>query len=472
MGPTEMKKFITWMLAAVLCGTVLAFGGVETGAYTAAEVALFAAFFILLLQQTRAGTIRLPVPVWPVLFLLWASLSLVPLLPALVRTLSPHRGIDLTLVSADAASNWTPLSIYPHDTQAALLEFAAYLVLFVMAAWLHDSTSHRNAVLNVLIGLACFEAAYGMIQYLTGWQKIFGYTKVVDLSEATGTYINRDHFAGFLEMVIPFVFAMAFYQFQAWLAEGSRQAAWPRPAGTSGAGARTILFLFLLAILVLAEIFSRSRGGILVVAFSLIFVALLTQARARHKLWAIALLLIFMCVLAYGLWIGLGPVLSRFEMMREAGYVQLEARASIWPDALRLCRDYPLFGTGLGTFGVAFKPYQTRFVSFFVDHAHNDFLEAVAETGWVGAGLLFIPIVALLVRMVSSFLDDPRSYRRAVTLGCIGSTLAILVHSLIDFNLHIPANALIFAFVLGIGYKASSVERREERKNSRGLAAS
>ena len=99
-------------------------------------------------------------------------------------------------------------------------------------------------------------------------------------------------------------------------------------------------------------------------------------------------------------------------------------------------------------------------------HAHNDYLEVAAETGWAGAALLFVPIAVLFVRMVVSFLDDPRQYRRAVTLGCIGSILAMLVHSLIDFNLHIPANALIFACVLGIGYKASCLERREDRKGS------
>jgi O-antigen ligase len=466
-----MKQFITWVLAGVLCGTVLAFGGVETGATTAAEIAVFTAFFVLLFRQTKAGTVQLPVPVWPLLFFLWAGFAVVPLPPALVRTLSPHRWVDLAGVAADAATKWTTLSVYPHDTQGALLNFAAYLAIFVLAAWLHDSTSHRNAVLNVLVGLACFEAAYGMIQYLAGWQTIFGYSKVVDLYEATGTYINRDHFAGFLEMVIPFVFAMAFYQFQAWLAEGSRHAGWPHPARTSGAGARTILFLFLLAMLMLAEIFSRSRGGILVAAFSLIFVALLTQAKTGHKLWTLAVLFLFMGVLAYGLWIGLTPVLMRFEMMRETARFQLEVRPSIWADTLRLIHDYPVFGTGLGTFGVAFKPYQTAFVSFFVDHAHNEYLETAAETGWAGAGLLYVPMIVLLVRMVFSFLDDPRHYRRAVTLGSVGSTLAVLIHSLIDFNLHIPANALIFAFVLGIGYKASCLERRGERKKSPSFVA-
>ena len=461
-----MKNLVTVVLVFVICGSALAFGGVEAWAYSTGEVCLFLALFLVVWKQTRSGVLNLPLPVWPMLFLAWTGLALLPLPPSLVRTLSPHRWLDLTLVSPAAASKWTALSIYPHDTQVALFEFAACLSIFVLAAWLHDSNSHRNAILIALGGLACFEAGCGIIQYLTGWQRVFGYTKGVNLYEATGTYINRNHYAGFLEMVIPFAFAMAFYQFQAWQTEGSRQAAWPHLPRSPGAGARTILFLVLLSVLMLADVFSRSRGGILVAVFSLIFVMLLTQAKTRHKAWTLAMLLFVMGVLAYGLWIGLGPVLSRFEAMREPGYIQLEGRSIIWADTLRLCRDFPLFGTGFGTFGVAFKPYQTTFVSFFVDHAHNDYLEVAAETGWAGAALLFVPIAVLFVRMVVSFLDDPRQYRRAVTLGCIGSILAMLVHSLIDFNLHIPANALIFACVLGIGYKASCLERREDRKGS------
>jgi hypothetical protein len=78
--------------------------------------------------------------------------------------------------------------------------------------------------------------------------------------------------------------------------------------------------------------------------------------------------------------------------------------------------------------------------------------------------LLFLPILYLFLRMIISFLTDPHRYRPAVTLGCMGSTLGILIHSVTDFNLQIPANALIFAVVLGIAYKAACVERREEKQ--------
>jgi O-antigen ligase len=95
-----------------------------------------------------------------------------------------------------------------------------------------------------------------------------------------------------------------------------------------------------------------------------------------------------------------------------------------------------------------------------VNHAHNDYLEFASDTGLLGVALLFLPILYLLAKMIISFLDDPRRYRRSITLGCIGSSLALLIHSMTDFNLQVPANALIFAVVLGIGYKATCVERQ------------
>jgi hypothetical protein len=91
-------------------------------------------------------------------------------------------------------------------------------------------------------------------------------------------------------------------------------------------------------------------------------------------------------------------------------------------------------------------------------------LEFAADMGLLGMALLFLPIIYLFFKMLVSFLNDPRRYRPAVTLGCLGSTLGMLLHSVTDFNLQIPANALIFAVVLGMGYKAACIERRGERQ--------
>jgi O-antigen ligase len=352
---------------------------------------------------------------------------------------------------------WATLSVYPHQTLLVLLKFLACLAAFILAAEVFDSGRGKSTLVRALIILGCFEAAYGLVQYLTGWQKIFTFTKQYDVAEATGTYINRNHFAGLLELTLPFAFASAFYSFQRWLE--SRRAS----RVESSFGLQSAFYLFLMVIMLVAVVFSRSRGGILATIFSIVLVALLAQLKARRKASMLGVLLLLVCAIGYGLWIGLDPVLIRFEEVRNPGFLQMEGRVSLWKDALRLARDYPLTGSGLGTFGIAFRRYQTSAVEFFVDHAHNDYLEFASETGLFGAALLFLPILFLFLKMIVSFLDDPRRYRRAVMLGCIGSTTALLVHSVTDFNLHIPANALIFALVLGVGYKAACIERGEER---------
>jgi O-antigen ligase len=462
-----MNRVLELVLAVTIVGATLAFGGVQPLTYTLMEFGVFLAVLLLLWKQTRQGEIALRLPLWPVLFALWALLQLVPLPSFFIGWISPARYLDPSLSSLSPGQwVWTTLSIYPHDSVLALVKFLAYLGAFLLAAYLFDSRKRKSTLLRILILLGCFEAVYGIVQYLTGWQNIFTFTKQFDLEEATGTYINRNHFAGLLELTFPFVLALGFYSFQIW-SEG-RQAGLDRRASEerSSDGVRSIFYLFLTVIVVVAVIFSRSRGGILVTAFSIVFIVLLAQIKATRKVWMLGIFLFLVCVVGYGLWIGLDPVLARFEQMREPSYLDIEGRIAIWKDALPLVRDYPVVGTGLGTFGTAFRGYQTDLVDKYVDHAHNDYLQFASETGLLGAALLFLPILYLFVKTIISFLDDPRRYRRAVTLGCIGSTLALLIHSVTDFNLQIPANALIFAVVLGIAYKAVCVERREEKASA------
>ena len=458
-----MNKLIELTLALAIIGAALAFGGVQPLTYSLMEVVLFFAVLMLLLKQTWQGNIGLMLPAWPVLFALLCVLQLIPLPSRFIVTLSPTRQLAPGLAGlSDGKWIWATLSISPHDTELALVKFLAYLSAFLIAAHLFDSGKRRNALVRALIFLGCLEAAYGIIQYLAGWQKIFTYTKKFNLEEATGTYINPNHFAGLLELTLPFVLASGFYSFQVWSERRQDELNWRVPAERSSAGVRSVFYFYLTVIVVVAVTFSRSRGGILATAFSIVFIVLLAQVKAERKTWMLGFFLVSLCIAGYGLWIGLDPVLARFEHLREPGYLQLEGRIAIWKDASRLVRDHPLVGTGLGTFGTAFRRHQTVFVDGYVDHAHNDYFEIASDTGLLGAALLFLPILYLFFKMIMGFLNDTRRFRRSVTLGCIGSTLALLIHSATDFNLQIPANALIFAVVLGIGYKAACIELREQ----------
>jgi len=459
-----MQRAIEVTLVLVMIGVTLAFGGVQRLTYSLMEVALFLTFLSRWLKQAWDGEIRIPLSVWPCLLVLLVALQIIPLPTSFVGTLAAAR-----LATSESAglpqlhAGWTTISIYPHATVAGLFRLIAYLCAFILAADVFDSGKRNSLLVRALIYLAVFEAAYGTLQYLTGWQKIFTYTKQYYTAEATGTYINHNHLAGFLELAMPFVVGLIFYSFQMWVE--NRKTGWAATPRRSWApaGMQILVYVFLMLVMVVGIIFSRSRMGILAAVFALVFVGLLAALRLRRGAWMLGLLTFLAVATCYGLWIGVGPVLARFEEARQTNYFSLEGRVSLWKDTLGLIRDYPLTGIGLGTFGIGFRHYQTSLIKFYiVDHAHNDYLEFAAETGLLGAALLFLPILYLLGKMITFFLKDSRRFRSAIVLGCIGSTLGILVHSATDFNLQVPANALIFAIVLGIGYKATCLEPKEE----------
>lgn len=451
----SIHKPIEIILALLVIGEVLALGGVQPLAYSLMEIVVFGVIVALLVAQSRAGRIRLNVPIWPALFALLVFIQLVPLPNGWISRLDRSRLLPASLLALEhRAGAWTTISIDPHATTLQLLKFLAYLGAFIIAACVFDSGKRKSLLVRVLIFLGLFEAGYGMVQYLSNWQQIFWMKKVYYTSEATGTYINHNHFAGFIELTFPFVLATIFYYFQIWQDGRRRGRTRVDPGVTNAAGMQSLLYTFLLVIAIVAVIFSRSRAGILATIVTVIFVAILAQFKTRRKTWALGLGAFLLVAIGYGLWIGLNPVITRFEAFKGGEqYLESEGRLSFWKSALAIIHAHPLTGMGLGTFTSSIRHYQTSFVQYTVTHAHGDYLEIAAGTGLVGALLLFVPIFVLLVLMIRSFLTDPRRFRPAVTLGCIGATLALLIHSVADFNLHIPANALVFAVVLGIGYK-------------------
>ena len=457
-----MNRAIEIGLTIIVVGTAVAYGGVEKLAYTLLEAGVFALLLGFLLVRARQGRARLFLPAWTAFFVLWVILQLLPMPESWVLALSPFRATDPRLTAGTSALHvWGILSIDAHSTGVELVKFLAYLAVFFLAASLFSSGKIRSILPRMLLWVGCGEAVYGIFQFLTGARKILNFTKIYDVGFPTGTYINRNHFAGLLELTAPFALAAAFYSFQRW-SEGRHEMSEESLRGSYFF--QFLFFLFLTLLMILAGFLSGSRMGAFGLLFSTLFVALLAQFKTRRKAWLAGLFIFSVCIAGYALWIGINPLITRFIQMRNAPATEMEGRPAIWKDSLSLVRATPIVGTGLGTFTLGFRRFQTSQVDLLVDHAHNDYLEIASETGLVGVGLLFLPIIYLLYRMIVAFLADIRRYRRAIILGCIGSTFAILLHSVTDFNLEIPANALIFALILGIGYKAACIEPREENR--------
>jgi len=426
---------------AVLAGAVLAFGGAEPASGFAAESMLFSlaacSFWLVSLKMPRAP---------------WLS---------------------IILLSSYLAVNWFVTRPAPYPATRELMLVGAAVCSFCLAARFAIVPAMCRLLCGSLLILVLLEALYGLVQYLTGWQQIATFKKVQYTMMATGTYINPNHFAGLLEMALPLTFAWALWQFERLAASkssGRRTATHQSLLASALSGEIApvcAFFLFATLILAAAILFSRSRMGIFsafigvsaVAGFWLAGRRKVQVAVGRHSA-VVLLLLMLACVLAAGVWIGMDPVLARF---REAGS-DFPSRTATWKATIELIREHPLWGSGPGSFEDSFTLVQQKYLTSRFDHAHNDYLELAEEWGLPGAILLFLPAVLIMVRSASAIRRAGLSEEPMLLAGCFGGSLAMLVHSVADFNLHIPANAFLFATLLGLAWALS--ERLSSREGA------
>ena len=203
--------------------------------------------------------------------------------------------------------------------------------------------------------------------------------------------------------------------------------------------------------------FSRSRMGIVAALCALALMTVFGGMQRKTGMWPAAA--VMACVTILVLWLGAGSALGRFGNISDEYRSADDSRLSLWQGTARLIAGHPLLGSGLGTFPVAFTKVQTTFRGKFVNHAHNDYLEVASDLGSPAALLLFGSIVWLLFRIARKAISAESRLDRAIALGCMGSIVAILLHSLTDFNLYIPANALVFSLILGLSSAIAGVDK-------------
>jgi O-antigen ligase len=432
-------------LISCLLYAALAFGGTEPALFSVAQIVLFAAFAFLVLAQPDLLIPANPAArIVPVVLVAIVLLQLCPLPLSWVGRSGPA-------LAELAGSRWTRWTIQSYATRTHLLALLACLAVFYLALLVCQTRGGKRRLVFSLLGLGIFEAFYGLIQYLTGFQRIFAYVKKYDLEEATGTYVNRNHYAGLLEMILPFSLALAFYEFERLR---RREAQSPRRKRKLFAGSgfpREIFWVAVAVLIAVALLFSRSRMGILAGLLSSLFVfglVAISRLGGRNGLWLAGSFLVLGLTLA--VWIGPGPVLQRFQNVGDEYSGQGQDRVTIWKDARGLMRAHPLLGTGFGTFSIAYTSVQTGFLGRFVNHAHNDYLEISSDLGIPGALVLFSSVFVILGRAVRTSYSAERSFEQAAALGAAGAIVAILLHSLVDFNLYIFANAMVLSAVLGL----------------------
>jgi len=333
------------------------------------------------------------------------------------------------------------LSAYPHDTITKAMLYCAYgLLCFLGTQVLRRSSQVRKiALILAIFGFAV--AAFSLVQGVAPNGKLY-WLRVPRLGGSIyGPYVNRNHYAGLMELLAPIPLIISLSHL---VHEKARVA-----AGVAAAVMVGTIFL------------SGSRGGMLAIFVELgVFAAVLCREKRSIR---IAISLTAFTVVLVGLlaWLGGKELTSRVGSIstETRGEISGGMRLTIDRDAVRMFRDKPILGWGLGTFPIVYPHFRSFYTNFFVNEAHNDYAQLLAEMGLLGFSILVWYMIILyrqVRRKLGKWSTDVSS---AVTLSCALGVVGILVHSLVDFNLQIPANAALFYVMTAIAAAPPLIQR-------------
>ncbi len=390
------------------------------------------------------------------LFLIYSLLQIIPIPQSMMSFLSPFQQqvYEYSHILTGNTMKWRPLSYVWRDSLAWWIFLVGLLLFGQLLKEYISKTKNLVIVVGAMAVLALFESVYGLVQALIPTLGVLWAETDAYLGDARGTFINRNHFAGFIEMVWLLMLGLSFGLAQMW-----RQDGYARAEGAIGTkyfltsdriGLQLLLWAAMLFIL-LALLFSKSRAGI---AGALIgFISFLTLAHIGGKrfswpAWA-AMGSGLVLLLFYGNVIGFENIIGRFlDIDEHAG-----SRANIWMDTIEIIRHHP-FGIGLGNYEHVIPIYNsTGPIGITYRHAHNDYLQIMAESGWPGFILLaggFSVFLGASIRRIVRLGPDIDPLRFNIGVGACAGLISIAFHSFFDFNLQIPSNLLYFVVLIVI----------------------
>jgi len=382
-------------------------------------------------------------PFWLLILVqFWVFLQIIRIPESVVAVLSPNA------YTWHMDSAWLSLSLDREYGKYYLLRGCTYSAGFFLAIALVNTRQRVTVLLQMLVFSGTFQAAYGAFMVLSGLELGFFVEKYVGQNVATGTFVNRNHLAGYLVMCLAAGIGLLLSQLDT-SAEPSwrgRIRRWLKLMLSS-----KIRLRIYLAVMVVALVLTRARMGNAAFFTSLGVAGVIALFASRHfSLRAICFLgsLFVVDALILGKWFGFDKLLRRFEQTSP----DIEPRRWSNEYSIDYLADFPLTGSGGGSFYGVFPNYQRGESLGFHQHAHNDYLEFAVELG--------LPATGVLVAFVSLALWSAyklQSHRRTALYKGAGFavTMTIIwaaIHSATDFNLQIPANALTFVVILALAF--------------------
>ena len=375
-----------------------------------------------------------------VLFLVWAGEQLISRQVKLSKNpLYLPAFLFFGLILAQLALR---LSAYGYITKYEALKYVSYgIVLLIGAECVREEGTRKVFALVMIVFGACY-AFFSLAQELTANGKIFWMHSPQFHGSIYGSYVNHDQYAGLMEMLVPIPLVISM--------------------GHLLRGGKRVL-VGSCAVLMACTIFlSGSRGGMLSFALEIVLFAALTFGKRRNPRVVLGTIAVCVFILALLTFLGRGQVLGRL------GDLSPGIRWEITKDSLRMFLKRPVWGWGLGTFPTVYPGYRSFYTNLFVNEAHNDYAQLLVETGLLGFGLM----LWFLVRLYRYGLPTTRRWEfqwdGAVSLAALLGCTGILLHSFVDFNLQIPANAALFYVLCGLAASPLAASSKPGRSQAIG----
>jgi len=409
------------LLVLTLLGAPLAFGAVETWAWALLAVLVSASLFLWTLGSVRQRVLR----IW------W----------------SPLYSIGMLFLLLGGAQYFGHLTPDPIRTRESLLKLAAYLLLFFVATQLVTSGGEESLARFgfVVAAYACALGLFAMLQFCSSNGRIY-WTVRPENAWPFGPYVNRNHYAGLMELLVPIVIGLLL----------SRPERDPR---------RKLVAVAVL-VAVASLLLSGSRGGLIsfLVEALLLGGILWTHSKGQGRRTSATLLALGAAAAAtLFFWLDPGEISTRLATAFEyshAAEATNDTRLVLARDSLGIARDHPWAGAGLGSFEDVYPRYQSFASDLVFTHAHNDYAEALAEAGLAGGALVLLALVIFFRRAFSNLRERLRHEAGWVRVGAAVGCSGLLVHSLVDFNFHIPANAAWFCASLAVALSGCAAQTR------------
>ena len=441
------------------------FGAVYPFFYSIAQVLVFGLIVVgtaatMLRGQPRPHPRVLGLCVAGLSFALLAAWQLFPQPSGLVELISPAT-LDLVRNSTPwhSESRWIPLSLRPFSTQQSLMQVLACFGIFILVVTFFWSGDSRRKLAWALCGIGVLLAIVGLYEHWSPSEKIYGFWESRHGGAHFGPFVNRNHFAGFMAMVIPVAASLMFVK------GFSRPKRKKRKKSDILHGSQILAGCALL-IMLASLVCSLSRGGFIAASVSACVMSALAWKNADSKRAGRICAAVFSVGFIFAILYAGPEFLSRLVDLYEDVTNPLETgRALVAQRTLVLFDQYPLFGTGLGTFTSVFPRVQTSELGrgLWV-YGHNDWVQLLAEMGLAGI-LVSVTFAGLLGWLIYDRLKQEKTTSAWwLTVGAAASLCGILVHGLVEFNLHIPSNAFMASAVVGLACVSGLSARRRGRR--------